>query len=220
MIYGHNLVTDLDGVRQSLGLCQQFDVLFDYLTCKEHLELVCELKDIPRGEVQGQIAEILQIVMLGDHVNKISKSLSGGMKRKLSLAMALVGGSQLIILDEPTSGLDVESRRQVWDLIKRIKMNRSIIMSSQHLEEADELADRICIMSHGKLLALDTPYNIKKQFGVGYNLYVEPKCDLNRFAQLKPAIDQTILVESQMQGVAENSDSTNKKYIYQVPIDQ
>lgn len=62
-------------------------------------------------------------------------------------------------------------------------------MSSQHLEEADELADRICIMSHGRLLALDTPYNIKKQFGVGYNLNIEPKCDLNRFAQLKPLLD-------------------------------
>jgi len=100
--------------------------------------------------------------MLGEHQNKISKTLSGGMKRKLSLAMALVGDSRLIILDEPTSGLDVESRRQVWALIKKIKVNRSIIMSTQHLEEADELSDRICIMSHGRLLALDTSFNIKK----------------------------------------------------------
>ena len=97
------------------------------------------------------------------------------MKRKLSLAMALIGGSKLIILDEPTSGLDVESRRQVWDLIKHIKTNRSIIMSTQHIEEADELSDRICIMSQGKLLALDTAKNIKKRFGVGYNLLLEPK---------------------------------------------
>lgn len=161
-IYGHDLKSDLDGVRQSLGLCQQFDVLFDHLTCKEHLELVCELKDIPRQESQRQITEILDIVMLRDHTNKIAKSLSGGMKRKLSLAMALVGGSKLIILDEPTSGLDVESRRQVWDLIRKIKQGRSIIMSTQHLEEADELSDRICIMSHGRLLALDTSFNIKK----------------------------------------------------------
>lgn len=108
----------------------------------------------------------------------MAKALSGGMKRKLSLAMALVGGSKLIILDEPTSGLDVESRRQVWDLIRKIKRGRSIIMSTQHLEEADELSDRICIMSHGKLLALDTSFNIKKQFGVGYNLYIEPRTDL------------------------------------------
>ncbi len=100
--------------------------------------------------------------MLREHTNKVAKALSGGMKRKLSLAMALVGHSKLIILDEPTSGLDVESRRQVWELIKKIKRGRSIIMSTQHLEEADELSDRICIMSLGKFLALDTSFNIKK----------------------------------------------------------
>jgi ATP-binding cassette subfamily A (ABC1) protein 3 len=83
------------------------------------------------------------------------------MKRKLSLAMAIVNQPKLIILDEPTSGLDVESRKQVWELIKRIKVGRSVIMSSQHLEEADELADRICILTKGQLLALDTPSRIK-----------------------------------------------------------
>ena len=105
--------------------------------------------------------------------------------------MALIGKSKLIIqtnfvwylylkyyviiLDEPSSGLDVESRRQVWDLIKFIKPGRSIIMSTQHIEEADELSNRICIMSQGKLLALDTSMNIKKRYGVGYNLLIEPK---------------------------------------------
>ena len=97
------------------------------------------------------------------------------MKRKLSLALAIVSKPKLIILDEPTSGLDIESRKQVWELIKKIKIGRSIIMSSQHLEEADELSDRICIMTKGQLLALDTPKMIKKQFGVGYKLMVEPR---------------------------------------------
>ena len=99
--------------------------------------------------------------MLTEHKNKEIKMLSGGMKRKVSLAMAIVTKPKVIILDEPTSGLDVESRRQVWELIKKIKIGRSIIMSSQHLEEADELADRICIMTKGKLLALDGPEQIK-----------------------------------------------------------
>jgi ABC-type multidrug transport system ATPase subunit len=134
--------------------------------------------------------------MLREHTNKMAKTLSGGMKRKLSLAMALVGHSRLIILDEPTSGLDVESRRQVWDLIKKIKRGRSIIMSTQHLEEADELSDRICIMSHGRLLALDTSFNIKKQFGVGYNLSIESKCDPSEFARIKATLDDAILNKS------------------------
>lgn len=83
--------------------------------------------------------------------------MSGGMKRKLSLAMALIGNSRTIILDEPTSGLDVESRRQVWELILKIREQRSIILSTQHIEEADFLSNRICVMSHGKIIALDTP---------------------------------------------------------------
>ena len=115
--------------------------------------------------------------MLTEHKHKLGKEMSGGMKRKLSLAMAIVTQPKVLILDEPTSGLDIESRRQVWELIKRLKVGRSIIMSSQHLEEADELADRICIMTKGQLLALDTPSNIKKQFGVGYKLILEPKIE-------------------------------------------
>jgi ABC-type multidrug transport system ATPase subunit len=131
--------------------------LFDILTVMEHLELVCELKNIPLLEKAQLIKETLSTVMLTEHKQKKVKYLSGGMKRKLSLAMAIVTRPKVIILDEPTSGLDLESRKQIWELIKRIKVGRSIIMSSQHLEEADELADRICIMTKGQLLALDTP---------------------------------------------------------------
>ena len=95
------------------------------------------------------------------------------MKRKLSLGMSLVGKSQVVILDEPTSGLDVDSRKEVWELIKRIKTTRSVILSTQHIEEADVLADMVCIMSHGKIIALDTPTGIKRDQGFGYNLIIE-----------------------------------------------
>lgn len=156
-VYGNKLSDDIDAVQKNLGLCQQFDVLFDKLTVIQHLQLVCDLKNILPAEVPGLIQETLSVVMLTEHQEKKVQQLSGGMKRKLSLAMAIVTKPKVIILDEPTSGLDVESRRQIWELIKRIKTGRSIIMSSQHLEEADELADRICIMTKGQLLALDKP---------------------------------------------------------------
>ena len=188
---------------------------------REHLSLVCELKDIPSDQIPHQIQDTLSVIMLNEHQHKLANTLSGGMKRKLSLGMALIGGSKLIILDEPTSGLDVESRRQVWNLIKVIKQGRSIIMSTQHLEEADELADRICIMSHGKLLALDTPFNIKKRFGVGYNLLIEPKSqqDLEQFLKYKQAIDDVVLNPNVISGTEESSDSTPKKLIYVIPFD-
>lgn len=145
------------------------------------------------------------------------------MKRKLSLGMALIGETKTIILDEPTSGLDVESRQQIWDLIRTLKSGRSIIMSTQHIEEADELADRVCIMSQGSIISLDTPKEIKRKFGVGYIIYVEAKhqfegqMDEN---QIKAAFDQVRAIffgKSDMLGTEESPDSNSKKLIIMVP---
>jgi ABC-type multidrug transport system ATPase subunit len=127
-------------------------VLFDLLTVQEHLIFVCQIKNVPHPQIARLVVNSLHTVMLTEHKNKLVKELSGGMKRKLSLAMAIVTEPQLLILDEPTSGLDVESRKNIWQLIRTLKQGRSIIMSSQHLEEADALADRICIMTKGKIL--------------------------------------------------------------------
>jgi ABC-type multidrug transport system ATPase subunit len=100
------------------------------LNSEEHLRLVCKIKGLKESEIEDKIRKTLEIVMLTEHKDKMSKELSGGMKRKLSLAMAIVTAPKVLILDEPTSGLDVESRRQIWELIKKIKVGRSIIMSS------------------------------------------------------------------------------------------
>lgn len=185
--------------------------------------MVCELKDVPKEDIKREVTEILTLVMLTEHQNKMSDQLSGGMKRKLSLGMSLIGKSQVIILDEPTSGLDVESRRQVWDLIKKIKETRSIIMSTQHLEEADELADRVCIMSQGRVVTLDTPYGIKKQFGVGYNLYLEPKnpnVTKETLEDIKKRLEPILYDESIIQNVEESQDSVLSKLIFVLPFDQ
>ena len=165
----------------------------------------------------------MQVVMLTEFKDKLVKHLSGGMKRKLSLAMAIVTKPKLIILDEPTSGLDIESRKQVWELIKKIKVGKSIIMSSQHLEEADELSDRICIMTKGQLLALDSPGNIKKQFGVGYKLLIEPKTDMissEDFIQMANDEVDPLMLQYKQYEVTLNHESSAKKLIYQIPFSQ
>jgi ATP-binding cassette subfamily A (ABC1) protein 3 len=152
IVNGKSIVYEIDEVRKDLGLCQQHDVLYELLTVRENLELACELKDVPRECVEDEITEILKLTMLTDHSEKLISQLSGGMKRKLSLGMSIVSKPSVIILDEPSSGLDVESRRQIWDLIRRIKKGRAIIMSTQHIEEADELADQVCVMHSGKII--------------------------------------------------------------------
>ena len=145
------------------------------------------------------------------------------MKRKLSLGMALIGQTKTIILDEPTSGLDVESRQQMWDLIRKLKEGRSIIMSTQHIEEADELADRVCIMSHGRVIGLDTPNEIKRKFGVGYNIYVEARHEYeNQLDEegLKNVFDrvrQIFFSREDLDEIQESPDSNDKKLIIHVP---
>ena len=176
---------------------------------------------IDERDEEQKIAEILRETMLTEHKAKLVKELSGGMKRKLSLAMALIGGTQTIILDEPTSGLDVESRQQVWELIRTLKQGRSIIMSTQHIEEADELADRVCIMSHGKVIALGTPQYIKTKFGVGYNVFIEPRHNVNlsnqELTEKLMAVERIFLNNDRYQGISKSKDSTDKKLLFTVP---
>ena len=224
IIHGNSIKRDTDEVRRSIGLCQQHDVLWDLVSVEEHLRLTLRvrLNEVNVQNENEKINEILRQVMLTEHRAKLVKELSGGMKRKLSLGMALIGGTQTIILDEPTSGLDVESRQQVWELIRTLRQGRSIIMSTQHIEEADELSDRVCIMSHGKVIALGSPNTIKRKFGVGYNLYVEQKfgsgLDARQLTDRLLAVERVFLHRENFEGITKSPDSTDKKLLFLVPI--
>ena len=172
-ISGCDLDDDLKGIRKSLGVCTQKDLLYEFMDVREHLEFICGLKGIPEGEIQTEVDRIIQSCCLENEKEKFSQNLSGGNKRKLSLAMALVGGSKIVFLDEPSSGLDPNSRRMIWDILEKVRdERRTIILTTHHLEEAEHLAQRIGIMAKGKLLTVGTNEFIKTQFGVGYHLQV------------------------------------------------
>ncbi|CAG9334839.1 unnamed protein product [Blepharisma stoltei] len=167
------LSTHLNQMRRSLGVCPQHNVLFNDLTPEEHLYLFAVFKGMQnKEEIYKQIKEKLSEVDLMDKKDKRTKFLSGGMKRKLSLAMALIADSPIILLDEPTAGMDLTARRQMWDMLKNNKNNRIIILTTHYMEEADVLADRIAIMSHGKLRCLGSSLFLKKRYGVGYYLTI------------------------------------------------
>ncbi|CAD8046598.1 unnamed protein product [Paramecium primaurelia] len=167
-MYGMNLDTQLETIRKSLGLCTQKDCLYNDLTVIEHLEFISGIK----GRLnKDEIIQILQKTELLEEQNKKILELSGGSKRKLSLAMSLVGDSKIIFLDEPTSGMDAYSRRAIWNILERIREDkRTIILTTHHLDEAELLANRIGIMSKGQLLAVGSSDFIKRKFGEGYNL--------------------------------------------------
>ncbi|KAK1318291.1 ABC transporter A family member 1 [Acorus calamus] len=170
MVFGKNIRTDMDEIRKGLGVCAQNDILFPELTVREHLEIFAVLKGVEEDLLERKVNEMVDEVGLADKVNTIVNSLSGGMKRKLSLGIALIGDSKVIILDEPTSGMDPYSMRSTWQLIKKIKKGRIILLTTHSMDEADVLGDRIAIMANGSLRCCGSSLFLKHRYGVGYTL--------------------------------------------------
>lgn len=171
-IAGFNILNNMDDVHRNLSVCPQFDTLWECLTCEETLLFYARLKGISPKEEKRHVHEILREVGLGDVINRQAGNLSGGMKRRLSIAIAIVGNCEAVFLDEPTTGLDPETRRYIWDIIIKYKQGRSMILTTHSMEEADIICSRIGIMSRGRLKCLGTPLHLKSKFGEGYRLAI------------------------------------------------
>ncbi|UJR30912.1 hypothetical protein I4U23_018422 [Adineta vaga] len=170
---GYDILTDIKVIRKRLGFAPQHNILFDRLTVKEHLEFFSELKGAPKELIEEETTKMLGDLALEKKSENYSTELSGGMKRKLSIAIAFIGNSTTVILDEPTAGVDPFARRAIWDLILKYKPGRTIVLSTHHLDEADLLSDRLAIISSGELKCVGTTMYLKHKYGEGYNLIVE-----------------------------------------------
>uniref|UniRef100_A0A672M4G2 P-type phospholipid transporter n=1 Tax=Sinocyclocheilus grahami TaxID=75366 RepID=A0A672M4G2_SINGR len=169
-VKGMDIRTDMDLIRRTLGVCPQHNVLFDILTVEEHVWFYGRMKGMSMGEVKKEINSLLDNVGLQHKRHEQTKNLSGGMQRKLSVAIAFIGGSKVVVLDEPTAGVDPYSRRGIWDLLLKYREGRTIILSTHYMDEADLLGDRIAIISQGKLCCCGTPLFLKARLGTGYYL--------------------------------------------------
>uniref|UniRef100_A0A7N6A7H1 P-type phospholipid transporter n=1 Tax=Anabas testudineus TaxID=64144 RepID=A0A7N6A7H1_ANATE len=169
-ILGKDIRTELSTIRQNLGVCPQHNVLFSMLTVEEHIWFYACLKGLPEEKVKAEMEQIVNDVGLPHKRQSRTSTLSGGMQRKLSVALAFVGGSKVVILDEPTAGVDPYARRGIWDLLLKYRQGRTIILSTHHMDEADILGDRIAIISHGKLCCVGSSLFLKTQLGTGYYL--------------------------------------------------
>ncbi|XP_052004328.1 uncharacterized protein abca12 [Xyrauchen texanus] len=176
-VYGMDMQTSIDDVRREMGVCMQYDVLFDHLTTKEHLLLYAQIKapHWNKQEVNEQVRRILMETGMYAHRHKRVSTLSGGMKRKLSISIAFIGGSRLVVLDEPTTGVDPCSRRSIWEIVLQHKQERTIILSTHHLDEAEVLSDRIAFLEHGGLKCCGSPFFLKDKLAKGYNLTLTKK---------------------------------------------
>ena len=169
-VFGLSVFSQMSEVRKIMGVCPQFDILFEMLTPEEHLQIFCMFKGVPREQIPDQVSRTIVDVDLSSKSKTYAKNLSGGQKRKLSVGIALIGNSKLVMLDEPTSGMDLTARRRIWDMLKRNKQERIIILTTHYMDEADILGDRIAIMASGKIKCCGSSLFLKKKFGVGYNL--------------------------------------------------
>jgi ATP-binding cassette, subfamily A (ABC1), member 3 len=145
-------------------------VLFELLTPKEHLDIFYDFKGADPDLKDAELNKLIKDVGIEDKANTYASKLSGGSQRKLSIAIALCGGSKLIIFDEPTSSLDLSARRQIWNMMKEYKKDRIILLTTHYMDEADILGDRVGILAKGKISCLGSTLFLKQTFGVGYNL--------------------------------------------------
>ena len=156
------------GVAHSrMGLCPQELVIWEGLTCFEQLEFMGRMYDIKKNEAGSRADELLDILGLNGKRRSLAKTLSGGMKRRLNLALALIHQPDLLILDEPQAGLDPQSRILVREYIRSLVPQMTVILTTHEMDEADRLADRIAVIDHGELLVCDSSLNLKKRIGEG-----------------------------------------------------
>ncbi len=165
LLMGKSVVTDTQAVKQLINVSPQETAVASKLTVRENLEFIAGIYDADRSEAKAKAQEMMETFSLTDRAKDKAKSLSGGMQRRLSIAMALISRPKILFLDEPTLGLDVRARRELWKHIEGLKGTMTIVLTTHYLEEAEALADRIGIMSAGKLEALGTAGEIKESAG-------------------------------------------------------
>ena len=162
-IAGHDLHREPDAVRASIALTGQFSAVDDLLTGAENLRLMADLPHLGRREGQRRAADLLERFDLVDAADRVPSTYSGGMRRRLDLAMGLMGDPRVVFLDEPTTGLDPRSRRAMWDVVRGLVADGvTILLTTQYLEEADQLADRIGVLDAGRLVAEGTAGELKR----------------------------------------------------------
>ncbi|UMM24694.1 hypothetical protein L5515_004802 [Caenorhabditis briggsae] len=199
-VAGVDAVRQKDKARKFIGFCPQYNPLYDRLTVLEHLELVNALKEGPPHLFLGEAKQLLQAIWLADKAGTHSANLSGGMKRKLCVCMAMIGGSKVVLLDEPTAGMDPGARKDVQMMLEKIKVNRTILLTTHYMDEAERLGDWVFVMSYGKMAASGSLNYLKKKFGSGYVLTVvlDVKSDRKHSTRLVKEICHHIIPDSRL----------------------
>jgi ABC-2 type transport system ATP-binding protein len=166
IIDGFDIQTRQHEARELMGVSPQETAIYPYLSGKENVQLFGQLYSVPRAALRQRVDHVLEKVGLLEDAGRRVGKYSGGMKRRVSIAMALVTDPRIILLDEPTVGMDPQARRAIWDFILELRdQGKTIVLTTHYMEEAEELCDEVAIIDHGKLIALGSPGDLKAKFG-------------------------------------------------------
>jgi oleandomycin transport system ATP-binding protein len=173
-VLGHDVVAEPEAVRSRIGLTGQYAAVDEALSGTDNLVLVARLLDLSRREARRRAAELVERFGLADAAGRRVRTYSGGMRRRLDLAVSLVGRPDVLFLDEPTTGLDPRHRNEVWDEVRALAADgTTVLLTTQYLEEAEQLADDLVVLDHGRVIAAGTPAALKAEVG-GQRLHVRP----------------------------------------------
>ena len=215
---GNNILDsdNMDEFRQKLGICPQHDTLFEDLTIREHLEMFSIFKGVPSSNVKNEVNKTLKDFQIENIQTDLARNLSAGQRRKLSIAISLIGGSQVIFLDEPSSGMDITSRRNLWEILKRVCDGKIIILTTHYMEEASVLGKRIGIINAGKMKCIGSPLFLIELYGKYMSLNITKEDDANNdmivefIKNLAQNIEYEVLSEEIMFRIPVKDDNKKK----------
>jgi ABC-2 type transport system ATP-binding protein len=194
IIQGQPIINSKTEIRGKIGVCPQEITLWKKLTCMEQLQFIGEMYSLKHSEIHQRCRHLLDELDLNQEAHKLVRTLSGGMQRRLNLAMALIHNPEIVILDEPEVGLDPQSRVRMREYIKTLAQTKTIILTSHNMDEVDRLADRVAIIDQGELLVLDTPKALKNSVGEGDVLELSLEDQSDRAQDLLTDLDDRAVI--------------------------
>jgi ABC-2 type transport system ATP-binding protein len=195
---GGHVAIDCSDQGRSIGICPQHIVVWENLTCFEQIVYMGKMYNMSASEARKKGGELLEVLGLWAVKDRLAKKLSGGMQRRLNIALALIHSPEIVFLDEPQAGLDPQSRVLVRDYIRSIKFKTTVVLTTHDMDEAEKLSDRICIIDKGKLLVTGTGDELKKLSGYEDVIEIDLSCDTSR--EFLPFLDQSLISNMSVSG--------------------
>ena len=207
-VFGHDVVTEPSATKALLGIMPQEATLFEYLTVQQHLRIFGKLRGLPPKDARRRAEELIEDLHLAEHRNVLIGKLSGGLRRRVLVGIAALAQPPLMVLDEPTTGLDPQSRRDLWSLLRRYReQGATVLLTTHYMEEAEALCDRVGIIDHGRLLALDTVDNLRSAHGYEFKVTYSPNGSAAEVETIYGADDQELVARVRGMGIHQFSVS-------------